>query len=171
MSYTLNRKQIKGHPNYWIYEDGRVWSDKVHRGVNGRFLIQSLNDSGYLRLSIEGETLPIHRLVCNHFVSGYNDGDQVCHNDSNKLNNWAHNLRWDTCKNNMLDKVREGNSARRDVMNGNLSLQKLSFWEVTKIVNLLQESNQSLLVKNSKYIEQLLVISIQVKVGDTLLIF
>jgi hypothetical protein len=64
---TTHRKRIKDYPDYWIYEDGSVWSG---RGL-GQFLNPSLTAKGYLHVSLHNaagkKTFKIHRLVAAHF--------------------------------------------------------------------------------------------------------
>jgi hypothetical protein len=45
---------------------------------------------------------------------------QVCHNDGNKLNNNANNLRYDTHENNMLDAINHGTIRRGIEVNTNV---------------------------------------------------
>jgi predicted XRE-type DNA-binding protein len=127
----IKRKRITGYPDYWIYEDGRVWSDKGR----GRFLHRTLNKGGYLKVTLcdDGKikTFTAHQLVAVHHVPGQAPELEVCHTDSDKLNNWAYNLRWDT---------RSANSADRVQANDH-HLQKLRVEQVVHIVELLKNSS------------------------------
>jgi hypothetical protein len=53
-----------------------------------------------------------HRLVLEAFVGKCPDGMECCHNDGNHQNNHISNLRWDTPKNNSVDKIRHGTTNR-----------------------------------------------------------
>lgn len=46
----------------------------------------------------------VHRLVLQSFVGDCPAGMEACHNDGNRLNTNLSNLRWDTKRNNELDK-------------------------------------------------------------------
>ena len=50
----------------------------------------------------------IHRLVYQLYVAPLKEGEICCHNDNNKLNNHYENLRADSQKNNIADKLRHG---------------------------------------------------------------
>lgn len=136
-------KPIEGFPDYFIYDDGRVFSTKM----GGRFLKPLNGGGGYLHVSLHNatgqKTTKIHRLVAEHFVSGRGLDLEVCHNDSNKMNNRACNLRWDTRRGNHADKIENGSAPRNSVMNNNHHAQKLSPEDVLKIVNLLKETKLS----------------------------
>ena len=64
--------EVIGYPDYLIYPDGRVWSKKKCRGINGRFLKPTSQGKGYLRydLCLNGirKPLKIHRLVAIHYI-------------------------------------------------------------------------------------------------------
>lgn len=50
----------------------------------------------------------VHRLVLEAFIGPCPSGFVCCHNDNNPKNNQISNLRWDTQKSNMADKIRHG---------------------------------------------------------------
>lgn len=79
----------------------RSWT----RSKRGRLLKASPNVStGYLKVDVP-RTRPVHQLVAEAFHGPRPEGAQVCHNDGNKLNNAASNLRWDTPAANAQDRV------------------------------------------------------------------
>lgn len=85
---------IKGYPNYLVYEDGRIYSNKTNR-----FLTQCLNRGGYLilNLSRKGEkplSHRVHRLVAEHFLDRIVGLSDVNHIDGVKTNNHISNLEW-----------------------------------------------------------------------------
>jgi hypothetical protein len=52
----------------------------------------------------------VHRLVLTAFIGSCPADMECCHNDGNSSNNCLTNLRWDTKRNNALDRVRFGNT-------------------------------------------------------------
>lgn len=87
-------KQIKGFANYYITEDGKVWSNNI----NG-YMKYSKNGSGYLFVQLFSEAVRkkparIHRLVAEAYIPNPNNYEQVNHKDGNKENNSVINLEW-----------------------------------------------------------------------------
>jgi hypothetical protein len=66
------------------------------------YLVVNLSNAGVRR------TVGIHQLVLEAFVGPCPHGFDACHNDGSRDDNQACNLRWDTRRNNMLDKHRHG---------------------------------------------------------------
>jgi len=62
----------------------------------GKIVKGALNSKGYLRVSLGGKAVFVHRLVATHFVPNPLDKEQVNHEDGDKLNNRADNLNWKT---------------------------------------------------------------------------
>lgn len=100
---------------YAVTKDGRVLTRNKHNGMKDdswRVMKPIPNSKGYERvyLVIQGRRVihKISRLVLEHFVGPCPDGMECCHNDGNKDNNRLENLRWDTPRNNMLDKINHG---------------------------------------------------------------
>lgn len=92
----MNKKEIKEAPGYFVYEDGRVYSEK-----SKKFLSPSLNDNnghGYLniQLYVNGKRImkKIHRLVAEAFIPNPNNLPCVNHKDENIFNNNVENLEW-----------------------------------------------------------------------------
>lgn len=99
-------KPIPGWPLYEVSDAGRIAS--LHR-KRRRILNPSTNGHGYqhIQLSREGATytISVHRIVLEAFIGPRPDGMVACHGDGDRTNNRASNLRWDTQKNNIADKL------------------------------------------------------------------
>lgn len=72
------------------YKDGR------QRFWPGKLLKLRPTPTGYLRFNTYRGDVYIHRAVLEAFVGPCPDGQEACHNDSNRSNNYVENLRWDT---------------------------------------------------------------------------
>lgn len=88
----------------YIVADGRAPYFK--RGV----LLKQVKcpPGGYMKVSLSGVTRRVHVIVAATFIGPRHDGMVVCHNDGNKLNNSALNLRYDTQVGNMTDSRKHG---------------------------------------------------------------
>ena len=90
----IQKKPYPLDPEYVIYSDGRVWSNKSHK-----FLSATLRGD-YLRVSlfIDGKRTSknVHRLVAETFIPNPDNLPQINHKDENKLNNHVENLEWVT---------------------------------------------------------------------------
>lgn len=112
---------------------------KYNRNVPERILKQGSTQQGYRIVGLydtsgKEKIHLIHRLLLENFVGPCPDGYQACHNDGNPLNNSLENLRWDSVKNNMADKIKHG-TTNRGTKNGNNKLKRL---EVLQIRNLFE---------------------------------
>lgn len=98
-------KPIPGHPMYHVSNYGRVYSE-----YKKCILTPCVDKDGYLRVSIDGMTRGVHRLVAFAFYdsSTPNYGDQVNHKDGNKDNNHISNLEWCTCMENIHHAIDTG---------------------------------------------------------------
>ena len=85
--------------NYLIYDDGRVYSLKTKKFLNGD------KSSGYLRylLCVNGKKyrMMAHRLVAEAFIPNPNNLPIVDHKDKDRFNNSVNNLQWITYSENV----------------------------------------------------------------------
>jgi hypothetical protein len=111
---------------YCVGSDGSVWSRyvRVRRGfvIGGmdhwRQLLPTLNSSGYLSVGISfngrsrSTTLGVHQLVASVFLGPCPLGLECCHEDGDRQNNHACNLKYDTHTSNERDKLKHGTRSR-----------------------------------------------------------
>ena len=91
--------------NYYITEDGFVYSIKYNRFLNGW-----VNKTGYLTYVItlnngKSKRIPSHRLVAKTFLQTVEGKEHVNHIDGDKLNNHHSNLEWCTPAENIKHSV------------------------------------------------------------------
>ena len=89
--------------DYEITRDGQV----INKNTN-RTLKPQPNGKGYLRVSIGGKLVFVHRLVAEKYIPNPNNYEQVNHIDGNKLNNNADNLEWVSNQKNREHAVKNG---------------------------------------------------------------
>lgn len=89
--------------DYEITRDGKVINKH-----SGHTLIGQPNGKGYLRVSIGGKLMFIHRLVAEKYIPNPEEKEQVNHKDGNKLNNNVDNLEWVTNQENRNHAIKNG---------------------------------------------------------------
>lgn len=96
--------EVSDHGNVRSIKSGQLKKISVEKHTNRHFVGLSKDNKQYLRR--------IHKLVLEAFVGQCPNGFECCHNDGNSANNHISNLRWDTHKSNMLDRIKHGTSNR-----------------------------------------------------------
>lgn len=110
-------KDISGYEGFYqVSETGLVKSlDRRVGGrpgvIKGKILKPCVRD-GYHRVTLQKNGVLIkvfvHRLVATAFIGECPESCECCHNDGNRSNNHASNLRWDTRSANQLDRFKHG---------------------------------------------------------------
>ena len=81
--------------------------------VEARLIKNTLHGSGYVIVQIrnrDGKKFAkyLHHVVAAAFLGRRPENMDCCHNDGNRLNNVPSNLRYDTRKNNIADRIKHG---------------------------------------------------------------
>jgi len=139
-------KIIKRNPSYRVSNCGEVFGPKF----NQLKLVRGGYKNKYLRVNIlinnRCKYFYVHRLVLEAFTSDCPTGMQACHNDGNTQNNNLSNLRWDTPKNNSLDKIKHGTSGKHSKN----SMSKISDIDALYIIKNLYRSKTKDLAQKFK---------------------
>jgi hypothetical protein len=105
-----------------------IRSDGIPQPQSGKVLRQQRNPKRGGRLSVHlcredlsRHRITVHRLMLEAFVGPCPEGMEACHGDDNHLNNVIDNLRWDTKRNNMVDRDRNGKTVK-GLTHGNAKL-------------------------------------------------
>lgn len=123
----IERRPIKGYPDYAVDANGNVWSKRVP-GPQGRkpredwrkLSPQRSRRSGVVYRTVglrqtpggRKQTRLVHRLILEAFVGPCPKGMVACHNDGDPSNNRLDNLRWGTLSENAADKFDHGTLVR-----------------------------------------------------------
>lgn len=107
MDETRTLKPIPGLERYLAGSDGTIWTQKKA----GLRQVSAWLRRDYLRLYLRPsrcvrKMYSVHRLIALAFHGEPQDGHEACHNNGDKLDNRADNLRWDTHYSNYLDSVK-----------------------------------------------------------------
>lgn len=124
-------RDIAGYEGlYQVSNLGRVRSlDRVvpharygHQPIKGDLLLPGKNRDGYLGVGLhkngKKKRARVHKLVAEAFIGPCPDGMEVCHGVKGNQVNTVANLRYDTHKNNALDRYRDGNMRSFPVRRG-----------------------------------------------------
>ncbi len=138
-------KQIKDFPDYFISNQGRLYSTKTKR------FIGNINKKiGYkmatLSLGRKSDTLYIHHLVMRYFGEPKPEIDfEIDHRDKNGLNNDINNLRWVSHQVNL-----ENRNAYRKDRKKRLTKREIEIfnrWYVYNRTDLINLSNEKVAMK------------------------
>lgn len=104
--------RIKDFPDYYITDNGDVYSRQTKRNPNGRIkkMKLTLNKVGYLRVCLQNNFCRkmklVHRLVAEAFLPNPENKCDVNHINGNKSDNNVQNLEWATRSENELHAYR-----------------------------------------------------------------
>lgn len=120
-------RQVADFPNYKLGSDGTLWSkyrwpSHYERTTNDalgdewyQVKMAPKQDTGYITVCLYNESrrryVRVHCLMLETFVGKRPERFEACHWNGNRLDNRIENLRWDTRRNNQLDKYRHGTIA------------------------------------------------------------
>ncbi len=102
------RKRINGYPNYEVDTNGNIFSTPRNGTVNyEKRIVGGVDKDGYRIVGLRNkpnkkDTLKVHRLVAEHFITNPDNKPSVNHKDGNKQNNNVKNLEWVTTLENNL---------------------------------------------------------------------
>lgn len=107
---------VPDFPIYRVSNTGRVQNCRSRKNSRRKKVWRDMKStptkSGHrlIRLQYQGRKLLdyVHRLVRQLFVGPCPEGMEACHGDGNPGNNFVTNLRWDTRKNNLADRLNHG---------------------------------------------------------------
>lgn len=111
------------------------------KNTKGRIITNYKYSSGYKRLSIEGKSFLLHRLVAITFIPNLENKEQVNHIDGNKINNNLENLEWVTNTENQIHKIKVGlYKGEKAIIQYDLNMKKIiqfkSIVIASKILNI-----------------------------------
>ncbi len=112
-------RDVVGFPGYRVGSDGSVWSCRNRWGVTPWRQMRPRRNGKTNHLSVTvqcGKSVQVkryvHVLVLEAFLGACPNGMEACHApDPNPENNHTSNLRWDTHKENIMDRARAGGGA------------------------------------------------------------
>lgn len=121
--------------NYYVTDDGKIWSDKSRK-----YMAMRPDKDGYLKVALISCETPegkrhrysVHRLVLENFYPIANmENFQVNHKDGDKKNNRLENLEWVTCKENIEHAIKNNLRAK---INGSAKLTKEKVLEIIELI-------------------------------------
>ena len=114
------------------------------KSIKGKTLRSHISTNKYLTVGLwkmgKQSHMLVHFAVASAFIGERPLGHQVCHNDGDRLNNEASNLRYDTVSENMRDTVRHGTSKIHlcsgfGEKNGNVKLMESEVVEIKRRIS------------------------------------
>jgi hypothetical protein len=96
--------EVSNHGNIRSVKSGQLKKITEDKKTNRPFLNLWKNN--------KQTVVRVHKLVLEAFVGKCPEGMEGCHNDGNSFNNHIDNLRWDTHKSNIHDRIKHGTSNR-----------------------------------------------------------
>lgn len=147
-------KPLKEDSDYWIVDDGRLFSMKTKRFLKGK-----IDNVGYqvYQLAIKneltgknGKMLYAHRLVAEYFLENDDPKNKIYvhHKDENKLNNHKDNLAWVSPKQNVKEHNKLNPSKERSSTRYKLENLSGEEWKVILQNPLYSISNKGRVVNN-----------------------
>jgi hypothetical protein len=112
---------VEGFGLYLISNEGRIkkmaFVDRNGRSHKEQIIRADKDWAGYQAVTLRGRNKEavkrrVHVMVAEAFLGDRPQGLDVCHNDSNTLNNRLDNLRYDTRRGNFADKLVMGTDNR-----------------------------------------------------------
>jgi hypothetical protein len=110
--------EVSNHGNIRSVKSGQLKKITIDKKTNRPFLNLWKNN--------KQTVVRVHKLVLEAFVGKAPQGMECCHNDGNSFNNHIDNLRWDTHKSNIHDRIKHGTSNRGERCgNSKLTLEQV----------------------------------------------
>lgn len=127
-------KPIEGYPDFFITNDGEVFSKARRKGLIKRKYVIARDGYKRIKLTNNGATLRLHREVLKAFNRKPKDGELCRHLDGNPQNNHISNLKWGTPKENAQDCLKHGRNPFQILVGENSPVAKFSDKIIAEII-------------------------------------